>query len=289
MITVALCAVTILGCAGNVADQAESSYDESSRGTQQPPAVVTAAAVNVSPTGETDSLASTDASGNAVADNRRIIYDTTVGLVVDDYQRFETRLPPLVARYGGFIASSDTDRRYNHRQSGTWVVRIPVASYSDFLIGITAFGFAESIHEDAHDVTEESVDIEARIKNKRKLEARIVALLEERAGKLADILEIERELSRVREEIERMEGRLRFLHDRTSLATVTISVREQKEYQPAEAPTLASRIYSAGAGSLRLLRAAVENIVIALIAMIPWLVVIGMPLLLIRKRLAGHP
>ena len=126
-------------------------------------------------------------------------------------------MPELVNKHGGFVASSDTDRTYNDRQTGTWVIRIPVDSYSAFLRGVSVLGFAESRSENAQDVTEEYVDVEARIKNKSKLEERIITMLEERTGKLSDVLEIERELSRVREEIERMEGRLRFLKDRTSL------------------------------------------------------------------------
>lgn len=221
----------------------------------------------------------------AAAANRKIIYDTTLGLVVEDYQQFEAQLPVLVTKHGGFISHSDTDRRYNNQQSGSWVVRIPVDSYSAFLTGVDTLGFAESRQENAQDVTEEYVDVEARIKNKKALEQRIINLLEERSGKLADVLEIERELARVREEIERMEGRLRVLQDRTSLATVTINCREQRAYQPPAAPTLVSRIGQAWGGSLHALRLAGENLLVVLIAALPWLVVLGLPLFLLWKGL----
>ncbi len=233
-----------------------------------------AALVNLIPQGQANQVA---------VDNRKIIYNSTISLVVDDYARFESELPGLVAKHGGFVASSDTDRRYQDQQTGTWVVRIPVAQYTPFLSGITALGFAESRSENAQDVTEEYVDVEARIKNKRTLEQRIITMLEERSGKLSDVLEIERELSRVREEIERMEGRLRFLKDRTSLATVTINCREQKEYEPPEAPTFVSRASQSWSGSLHSLRFTAENLVIGLIAVAPWLVVLSIPVVVAWK------
>ena len=165
--------------------------------------------------------------------NQRIIYSCVIGLVVEDYHQFESQLPNLIRKFGGFVASSDTDRQYKDQQRGVWVVRIPVQNYAGFLSGIGGIGFAESRSENATDVTEEYIDLEARIGNKQRLEDRIVKMLEERTGKLSEVLDIERELARMREEIERMQGRLRFLKDRSSMATVTLHCREQKEYVPA--------------------------------------------------------
>ncbi|NND97044.1 MAG: DUF4349 domain-containing protein, partial [Pirellulaceae bacterium] len=68
--------------------------------------------------------------------NRKIIYNTTIGLVVENYRTFESDMPALVATHGGFIASNDTQRRYNDNQSGTWVIRVPVTQYSAFLNGV---------------------------------------------------------------------------------------------------------------------------------------------------------
>ena len=110
-------------------------------------------------------------------------------------------------------------------------------------------------------------------------------MLDERTGKLSDVLEIERELARIREEVERMEGRLRYLKDRTSLATITITCREEKEYTPPEAPTLLSRISLSWFDSLRSLRRSGENLLIGVIAAAPWFVALGVPLLLAKMLL----
>ena len=208
--------------------------------------------------------------------NRKIIYNTNIGLVVKDYRDFETNLPQLVNTHGGFVANNNTDRRYNNSQSGTWIVRVPVIQYNDFLTGVVSLGFAESRKENAQDVTEEFVDIEARVKNKKQLEVRILKMLEERPGKLTDVLQIERELSRVREEIERMEGRIRFLKDRTSLATVTISCREEKEYVPAAAPTLVSRVGDSWSDSIGSLQDFGTNLLVFIIGAAPWVFALGL-------------
>ena len=202
---------------------------------------------------------------------RKIIYNTTIGLVVDDYQKFESALPNLVGQLGGFIASSNTRRNHNDSQSGDWTIRVPAAQYSALIQGVDALGFAESRRENAQDVTEEFVDVQARIKNKKALESRVLGILDDRSGKLADVLEIERELSRVREEIERMEGRLRYLSERTSLATVTIHCREQKEYQPVAAPTFIARVGDAWTTSITLLKRTIESFAVVAVSILPWM------------------
>ncbi len=206
---------------------------------------------------------------------RRIVYDSRLSLIVEDYMIFESAITKLVESHRGFIAKSETNRRYENRQSGTWVARIPVENYSEFLTAVGQLGFAESRSENAQDITEEYVDVEARIRNNQQLEQRVLEMLEERTGKLSDVLEIERELARVRDEIERMQGRLRVLSDQSSLATITLSVREEKAYIPAAAPTLGARVSTTWRQSLSMLRQAGEGCLIATVAVVPWAVLVG--------------
>ncbi|HWE41226.1 MAG TPA: DUF4349 domain-containing protein, partial [Gemmatimonadaceae bacterium] len=84
----------------------------------------------------------------------------------------------------------------------------------------------ETVNVTAEDVGEEFVDVTARMGNARRLEARLVELLATRTGKLEDVLQVERELARVREEIERYEGRIRYLRAQTAMSTMTVNVHE---------------------------------------------------------------
>ncbi|PHS14025.1 MAG: hypothetical protein COA78_06460 [Blastopirellula sp.] len=259
--------ICVGGCGGS--ENYDAAYESSEN-----------SAESDSPTEQTglDSLA----ASTPVKSARKIVYTSTIGLVVDDYHTFETELPKLIHKHGGFVANSDTDRRYQDNQSGRWIVRIPVDQYNDFLSGVNSLGFTESRSENAQDVTEEYIDLEARIENKKRLESRILTMLEEHTGKLSEVLEIERELARVREGIEMMEGRLRFLKDRTSLATITISCREEKEYEPPKPPTLLSRISSTLTSSLTSLRRTAENLLVVVIAATPWIVALALPILIMR-------
>lgn len=221
---------------------------------------------------------------------RKIIYTADIDLVVKDFAEFEKRLPRLIGDQGGFVAERKTDRQHGDHRGGRWVIRVPVEKYDAFLAGLNSLGFARSRSETSDDVTEAYVDLDARIRNKKKLEERIIAMLEDRPGKLTDLMEMERELSRVREEIERMEGRMRVLTDQTSLATVKLSVSEEATYEPPAAPTLGDRIAASWGGSLGLLRSLGAGIVIAAVALVPWAVIM-LPLVALAywagRRLMG--
>ena len=223
---------------------------------------------------------------------RKIIYTADINLIVKNFGDFESQIAGMIESHAGFTAERQTDRDHGDHRGGTWVIRVPVEQYDAFLSGLSSLGFARSRSETSDDVTEAYVDLEARISNKRKLEERIIAMLEERPGKLSDLMEIERELSRVREEIERMEGRMRVLTDQTSLATVKLRVSEEATYVPPAAPTLGDRVAASWGGSIASIGRISSGAVIAAVALIPWAVII-VPLSWIayrfRERLRGRP
>ncbi|HYW30059.1 MAG TPA: DUF4349 domain-containing protein, partial [Gemmatimonas sp.] len=94
------------------------------------------------------------------------------------------------------------------------------------LAGLAAIGKVESVNSSAQDVGEEFVDLTARVANSRRLEVRLLSLLDNRTARLQDALAVERELSRVREEIERVEGRVRYLSARLQTSTITLALHE---------------------------------------------------------------
>jgi hypothetical protein len=179
------------------------------------------------------------------------------------------------------------DRRVGLRLTGTWIARIPVDRYESFLEELSTLGVTENFNQTAQDVTEEFVDLEARIANKRQLEKRILQLLEESEGKVEEILEVERELARVRSEVEQMDGRLRYLTNRTDLTTITIRAVELKDYVPPKAPTFTSRIVRAWSGSIEALAQFGQNLIIAIVFMAPWAVLLMLllaPVIWILRR-----
>ena len=206
---------------------------------------------------------------------RRIIYEAQISLVVKELSEVETQVLALLKQLNGYVAESTIDRTQGEELSGRWRVRIPVEHFDTFLESVSKLGVAENRHQTAQDVTEEFVDLEAQISNKKRLEERIVKLIEDTAGEIKDVIEVERELGRVRGEVEQMEGRLRFLTNRTELTTVTIVAREVQDYVPPQAPTFVNRIQQAWVDSLRALRVFGEQLVVAIVYAFPWIVVLG--------------
>lgn len=206
---------------------------------------------------------------------RRIIYEAELSLVVKKMSETEAQIAKLLKQFDGYIADATVDRRQGQELSGRWKVRVPAPQFEEFLDEVSKLGIAESRRQTAQDVTAEFVDLEAQIKNKKKLEERIVALLKDASGKIKDVIEVEGELARVRGEIEQMEGRLRYLANRTDLTTVTIVAREEENYVPPAAPSFMNRIAGAWTSSLSALRTFGENLSVGVVAATPWLVAFG--------------
>jgi hypothetical protein len=132
----------------------------------------------------------------------------------------------LASRLGGYVANSSISGGRDQIRSATLELKVPAAKYDQAVSDIGNIGKVESVNTTAEDVGEEYVDITARVTNSKRLEERLVTLLSKRTGKLEDVLAVERELARVREEIERYEGRLRFLRTRAAVSTLSVTIHE---------------------------------------------------------------
>lgn len=234
-------------------------------------------------------------SGKSISTNRKIIYTASMEIVVEVFDGIEQKISDLVVQHNGFVASANLGRMQGERRSGYWTVRVPTDQFDSFLNAAGDIGVPASRSQTASDVTEEFVDLQARITNKKKLEARIIELLERPDDKIQHVIEVERELARVREEVERMEGRLRFLTDQTSLTTITLNIREERNYVPPQAPTLGNRVASAWTTSLINCRQFLENAVVFVVAnaigfgLFVLALIIGIPILRrIWKLLKRH-
>ena len=138
----------------------------------------------------------------------------------------EVRL--LAQRLGGFISNTTMQTGQGQIRSATLQLKVPAARFDEALSGLTPLGKVESVEQTSEDVGEEYVDLTARMTNARRLEERLISLLATRTGKLEDVLAVERELARVREQIERYEGRMRYLRTRSAVSTLTVTVHEPR-------------------------------------------------------------
>lgn len=132
----------------------------------------------------------------------------------------------LAAQMGGFVANTSIQAGDERLRSASIELRIPNERFDAAVSGLNGLGKLETVQISTEDVGEQYTDIAARVTNAHRLEDRLIDVLAHRPGKLQDILAVERELARVREEIERYEGRLRYLKSRAATSRLTLSVHE---------------------------------------------------------------
>jgi hypothetical protein len=160
------------------------------------------------------------------ADSARLLIRTgSITMQVDSLELAAVAVRRVAAAVGGFVATTSM-RTVERVRSGEMELKVPAGRFDDAMDRLRALGKVELAEAAAQDVGEEYVDIAARLANARRLEARLLELLAGRTGRLSDVLEVERELARIREEIERYTGRLQFLRQHAAVSTITVQLHE---------------------------------------------------------------
>jgi hypothetical protein len=155
-----------------------------------------------------------------------VIRTGAASIRIDSLEPALATLRVLAARVGGYVANTSVQAGPAQYRQATLEIKVPAARFDDLVAGLEPIGKVEVVNVTAEDVGEEFVDVSARVSNAKRLENRLIELLATRTGRLQDVLSVERELARVREEIERYEGRLRYLRTRSTMSTLSITVHE---------------------------------------------------------------
>lgn len=187
-----------------------------------------------------------DAAAKAVVApvERKIRYTGNIDLVVTNLDEALPQVEKLVAAQKGYVAKSEVREDSGKRRSATFTLRIPTGGFQPTRDGLLTLGTPERNAVDSEDVTEEFVDVQARIKNLKEQEDKLNELLKEKRKeeKLDDIIKVSDRIAQVRGDIERVQGRLNYLANMTALATINLTLREVKDYKPPTAPTFGNRI-----------------------------------------------
>jgi hypothetical protein len=155
-----------------------------------------------------------------------IIRTGNAGLEVELLDPGLAEVRRLVARLGGYVANVSMQGGKDQVRQAALELKVPAERFDDLTGGLEPIGRLEFVNVTAEDVGEEFVDLTARASNARRLESRLLDLLGTRTGRLQDVLSVERELARVREEIERIDGRLRYLKTRAAMSTLSVQLHE---------------------------------------------------------------
>lgn len=225
----------------------------------------------------TAAVPSTVANDAAAGMARKIVYKADVQLVCEELSAISQQLESLVAASGGFVADAQLIGSPGEPRRGVWKLRVPTGRFDGLLAEIKKLAEVRSARITSDDVSEEYYDVEARIRNKQQEETRLLRLLDDRTAELKDVLAVEREIARVREEVERAQARLRVLANLTDLATITVRVDEVRNYQPELTPTFRTRLARGFQQSIDTLVGAAQAVVIGLAVAAPWGAVLSVP------------
>ncbi|MFO7947949.1 MAG: DUF4349 domain-containing protein [Armatimonadota bacterium] len=183
---------------------------------------------------ETKGTPQTGAESDAVPDvsaeqmSRKIIRTGNIDIEVEDIEKTSSRIRQLAQESGGYVSDSNVREGDEGLRYGSITLKVPAERFESVFEKLQTFaaeGTSVSYSQDAEDVTEEWVDLQARIENKKRAEQSLQKHLD-REAELSDILAVEKELFRVRGEIEQLEGRMRYLKNRVSLSTITVNMEE---------------------------------------------------------------
>ncbi len=168
----------------------------------------------------------------SVADamDRKILRDGQLTLESSSPAEAQRKVVSIAESLGGFVVASESKQQQNTDSAKrgleiTLIVRVPAQQFGPAVEQIRSAA-ARVIQEKltGHDVTEEFIDLEARIKTQKALEAQFLEIMKQ-ARKVEEALEVQRQIAEVRTEIERLEGRRRFLENRSALSTITINLQ----------------------------------------------------------------
>lgn len=162
-------------------------------------------------------------SMNAV---RRRIRTGELTIEVKSFEKAAEEVGRIAESHGGYLVTSEASRDDEDHREGTLTIRVAADRFSEAFSAIKSLGTVQSEKIGTEDVSKAYTDLQSRLQIKRQTEGRLRDILRTQTGKLSEVLEVERELGRVTEEIESMEGQRRYYDQQVALSTITVRLGE---------------------------------------------------------------
>src|SRR5438552_18559917 len=165
--------------------------------------------------------------------NRKLVRNATVELEIVSFDNAVQKITAFANEEHGYVATTDSQKQANGKLRGQVVVKVLPENLDHFLQKVRGLGELKNQTLGTEDGTKAYFDTDARLKNAHVMEQRLIDMLKTKTGKVSDLLQVERELGRVREDIEKMQGELKYWDSQVQFATVTISLAEKDMEEPA--------------------------------------------------------
>jgi hypothetical protein len=269
---VALCALTTVACARNEPSEASGA----------PAVAASAAPAPVAPATAPGAVAEPTRAGG-----RMVMSEIQLSLRSESPAKLADRASLAATRAGGFVLSREATSSEESVVRVAMVLRVPVEKLESTLVELRQGAAVLDESRTGRDVTEEYSDAHAELVAKQKLEERMLVVLSS-AKTVKEMLEVESELSRVRGQADKLEGRTRYLADHAALATINLSIVSPVQPGAPIAESVGSRLENAFGESCRLCFQVTTGLIVAFGALSPLLVPAGVATFLVRRRRAAQ-
>jgi hypothetical protein len=207
-----------------------------------------------------------------VVPDRKVIRNAELTVEIDAPAEAQRKLASVAEASGGFVVTSESRQGARGTQSAETVtleMRVPAAQFDAVINSVRGVG-GRVIQEkiSGKDVTEEYIDLEARLRAQRALETQVLEIMK-RAQRVSDALEVNAQLAQVRSEIERLEGRRRFLENQSSLSTIKITLQPTAPLVSAETTGFFSNVRQAFGDGVDFAAALVVGLVRVVVTLLP--------------------
>lgn len=256
-LTVLFLLAILLGC-----DQASKADYDDARAFAAPPAYENLVDMPATSKHEEPQSASPD---------QKLIKTARLEFETKDLKVTKSELKSLSREFAGYISNERTEERAGSRWL-TVEIKVPVTQFDALLDRISQkVERFDQLDVNSQDVTEEYTDLQTRIATKKKVEQRYLELLAQ-AKTIEDILKVEIEAGKVREEIERLEGRIKYLGERVSMSTIQIAVYQELPMgNRVDEPSFFTSLVQALANGVTLIRV----LLIGLASVWPLILIVG--------------
>jgi anti-sigma factor RsiW len=179
--------------------------------------------------------------GDAVANSAPMVARTAnLTVTTKDFDKARAGLEEILKRHQGYLGELNVTGATGSARALETTLRVPATQLDSTLAELKKLGQVESESQTGEEVTQQYVDLQARLTNARHTEERLSDILRQRTGKLSDVLEVELEVDRVRGEIEQMDAEKRELSKRVAFATINVKLTEEYKAQLQAVPNSTS-------------------------------------------------
>jgi hypothetical protein len=210
----------------------------------------------------------------------KLIRNATLSVEVDDFKKAVASASATVAALGGYVSGRQSQDNGSGRESGSITIRIPSTRFDGAIGSLRDLGRITNETVTTDDVTKAYADLETRLAAKRETAKRLREILVRQTGKVSEVLEVEREIGRVIEEIEQAEGERRYYDNLVSLSTITLNLYERDSVVT---PGMFDSVTAALRRSLRLMSESVAVMIEAAAFLLPWAALFYVAYRLIRR------